>query len=44
VLRNVIWGIGLLSATGLPTLFSKVASYLPSGGKSFKLPDYEAFR
>lgn len=44
VLETVVWGAGLLSATGLVTLFSKLAAYLPIGGDSFKLPDYEAFK
>lgn len=44
VLETVIWGVGVLSATGVGTLLSKLAAYLPIGGKSFKLPDYEAFR
>ena len=44
VLETVAWGIGVLSATGMTTLFSKIAAYLPIGGSSFKLPDYEAFR
>ncbi len=44
VFETVVWGAGVLSATGLGTLFSKLAGYLPIGGDSFKLPDYEAFR
>ena len=44
VFETVVWGAGVLSATGLATLFSKLAAYLPIGGDSFKLPDYEAFR
>ena len=44
VFETVVWGAGVLSATGLPILFSKLAAYLPVGGDSFKLPDYEAFR
>ncbi|CAD6584362.1 MAG: hypothetical protein ASARMPREDX12_001639 [Alectoria sarmentosa] len=44
VLETVAWGAGWLSATGLATLFSKLAAYIPIGGDSFKLPDYEAFR
>ncbi|CAM6126926.1 unnamed protein product [Calypogeia fissa] len=44
VLETVVWGAGVLSATGLATLFSKLAAYLPIGRDSFKLPDYEAFR
>lgn len=44
VLETVAWGAGVLSATGLATLFSKLAAYVPIGGDSFKLPDYEAFR
>ena len=44
VVETVIWGVGVLSATGLTTLFSKLAAYLPGGEQSFKLPDYEAFR
>jgi len=44
VFETVVWGVGVLSATGLATLFSKLAAYLPIGGDPFKLPDYEAFR
>ncbi|CAM6093723.1 unnamed protein product [Calypogeia fissa] len=44
VLETVIWGVGVLSATGLTSLFSKLAAYLPISRDSFKLPDYEAFR
>lgn len=44
VFETVAWGVGVLSTTGLFTLFSKLAAYLPIGGDSFKLPDYEAFR
>lgn len=44
VLQTAIWGVGVLSATGATTLFSKVAAYLPVGGDSFKLPDYEILR
>ena len=44
VLETVIWGVGVLSATGLATLFLKLAAYLPIGRNTFKLPDYEAFR
>ena len=44
VFETVVWGLGLLSTTGLIGLFSKIAAYVPTGGKSFRLPDYEAFR
>ena len=44
VFENVIWGLGLLSATRLATLFLKLTEYLPNVWASFKLPDYEAFR
>ena len=44
VLQNVIRGIKVLSATGLISLFSKIAAYLPIGRAEFKLPDYEAFQ
>lgn len=44
VFETVVWGVGVLSATGLATLFSKLAAYLPIGGDSFKLSDYETFR
>lgn len=45
VLETFIWGVGLLSATGVTTWFSKLAKYLPIGRRSpFKLPEYEAFR
>lgn len=44
VLETAAWGAGVLSATGIITLFSKLAAYLPIGGDSFKLPDYEAFK
>ena len=44
VFETVVWGAGVLSATGLATLFTKLAAYLPIGGDSFKLPEYEAFR
>ena len=44
VFANVLWGIEVLSATGLITLFSKITAYLlPIGRDGFKLPDYEAF-
>jgi 2-polyprenyl-6-methoxyphenol hydroxylase-like FAD-dependent oxidoreductase len=43
VFETVAWGVGVLSATGVATLFSKLAAYLPSREDSFKLPDYEAF-
>ena len=42
VLENFMWGVGVLSKTGLTTLFSKLAAYFPS--REFKLPEYEAFR
>ena len=42
LLENFMWGVGVLSKTGLTTLFSKIAAYLPS--REFKLPEYEAFR
>ena len=44
VFETALWGVRVLSATGLTTLFSKLAAYLPNGRDSFKLPDYEAFR
>lgn len=44
VFETVVWSVGVLSATGLATLFSKLAAYLSIGGDSFKLPDYETFR
>ena len=44
VLTTVVWSLGLLSKTGLPTLISKVAQFLPSLKTPFQLPDYEAFR
>lgn len=44
VVENVGWAVGWLSKTGITALFSKLAAYLPSGGDSFKLPEYEAFR
>ena len=44
ILETVVWGLGVLSATRLTTLFSSLAAYLPFGFDSFKLPDYEAFR
>ena len=44
VFENVLWGIGVLSATGLFTLLSKLAAYLPIRRDEFKLPDYEAFQ
>ncbi len=44
VFETVVWGAGVLSATGLAALFSKLAGYLPIGGDSFKLPEYEVFR
>ena len=43
VLETFLWGVGVLSATRLTTLFSKLVVYLP-GGVEFNLPDYEAFR
>ena len=43
VLETVAWGLGVLSATGVIKLFSKLATYLPAAGDRFKLPDYEAF-
>lgn len=43
VLETVFRGIGVLSATGLTTLFSKFIAYLPIRGDTFKLPEYEAF-
>ena len=42
--ETVAWVAGVLSKTGLTTLLSKFAAYLPIGGVSFKLPDYAAFR
>ena len=42
LIENFMWGVGLLSKTGLTTLFAKIAAYLPS--REFKLPEYEAFR
>ena len=44
VFETAVWCAGVLSSTGLVTLLSKLAAYLPIGGDSFKLPDYEAFR
>ncbi|TVY41976.1 Uncharacterized protein LCER1_G008459, partial [Lachnellula cervina] len=44
VLNTFLWGFGLLSKIGVVTLVSKIAAYLPVGGKPFKLPEYEAFR
>ncbi|CAF9938434.1 hypothetical protein IMSHALPRED_000800 [Imshaugia aleurites] len=44
VFESAVWCTGVLSSTGLVTLLSKFAAYLPIGGDSFKLPDYEAFR
>lgn len=44
VVENVLWGVGVLSATGLITLVKKIATYLPIGRDEFKLPDYEAFQ
>ena len=44
VLENVFWGVEGLLATGLITLFSKIAAYLPIGRDEFKLPEYEAFQ
>lgn len=44
VLENIIWVLGWLSATGLGTLLWKLSLYFSTGGDSFKLPDYEAFR
>jgi len=44
VFETFIRAAGVLSATGLVTLFAKLAAYLPIGGDSFKLPEYEAFR
>lgn len=43
-LETAVWLASLLSATGLFTLVSKLASLLPAREESFKLPDYEAFR
>ena len=44
VFQNFLRGIKVLSATGLISLFSKLAAYLPIGRIEFKLPDYEAFQ
>ena len=47
VLESFVWGVGVLSKTGIVTLFSKLAAYIPMnliGNDPFKLPDYEAFR
>ena len=44
VLGTVVWVVGLLSTTGVTTLLSKLAPYLPISRNLFKLPDYEAFR
>lgn len=44
VLEYVGWGVGWLSKTGIATMFSKLAAYMPSIGDKFKLPEYEAFR
>ena len=45
IFENVVWVLGLLSATGVIRLITKVAAYLPKiSGTSFELPDYEAFR
>ena len=44
VLQNVIWGVGMLSKTGVTTYLEKFAKYIQLGGEDFKLPDYEAFR
>ena len=42
ILENLVWGLGVLSKTGLTTVFSKIAALFPS--REFKLPEYEAFR
>lgn len=44
MLETFVWGGGVLSKTRIPTLFSKIASYLPVGGERFRLPEYEAFK
>ncbi|MCJ1339875.1 hypothetical protein MMC09_005167 [Bachmanniomyces sp. S44760] len=44
VLETFLWFIGLVSATGLFSLFTRLAGYLPVLWKPFQLPDYEAFR
>ena len=43
ILENFAWGAGLLSVTGIGTLLSKLAEFLPAG-KKFQLPEYEAFK
>ena len=42
-LETFAWGIKLLSELGIGTLLSKLRGCLPAG-KTFELPDYEAFR
>jgi len=44
VLETVVWIVSVLSGTGIVTLFSKLAAFLPTRKEPFKLPDYEAFR
>ena len=45
VLQTAAAGVSKLAATGLTTVLSKIAEWLPvGGGKDFKLPEYEAFK
>ncbi|KAI9696998.1 MAG: hypothetical protein M1836_004959 [Candelina mexicana] len=44
VFENVIWSLGVLSASGIITLIAKLAKYVALSGNEFGLPDYEAFR
>ena len=44
VLETVVWIVSVLSGTGIVTLFSKLAAFLPTRKEPFKLLDYEAFR
>ena len=44
VLETVIWGAGALSRTRLSTSVSMLAAYVPTWGKPFELPEYEAFK
>ncbi|PQE29145.1 hypothetical protein CJF30_00004164 [Rutstroemia sp. NJR-2017a BBW] len=44
VWETFLRGLGFLENTGVLGLLSKAAKYLPSRGKKFELPEYEAFK
>ncbi|KAG9243889.1 hypothetical protein BJ878DRAFT_480683 [Calycina marina] len=43
IFETFAWGAGIFSVTGIGTLLSWAASYLPAG-KRFKLPEHETFK